>query len=484
MFLIKIYRIVKGFFALFNTEKAAQQAQNTAGIISQLKKAGITPSNNKLNPLYNTARGSFFKSLAGIEARAMNGFAIKGIKDGQMPRPKAVEAEDIKLLSSNAADMVKKWTRWIDPKSGKMYTVINKGNNPDGTRIVRVLNEAGELTAEKSIIPKKIIIIDNFQEQNATAYTSLDYFFKSHGSIVEKFLERNNPVADIEHIHHGLDDAQDIDIFKHILDRIKSGEKIDVINCSFGYLFDLDRAMTGCSTKLKRTYPANKEFINTLLSCPDEEYSMQQKIMGLIEDITSTGTRIVFASGNEGKLGLNLYAGAKGVDVVGALGQEGRIADYSSSVQMLQHLESGIVRPKLSEHGINITGLSGVDVSFKNTVFEDFLNKKLSGCLASEDEIEAYKKLEEMRLKKLISRDDFNNQVRQKFIGKLKPTKKQGEYMAFPGAYAQPIRLKTGSNGQLIPDIKMAEIEGTSYAAPVRSAKIALNKTMREILDT
>ncbi len=70
-----------------NAGKIAGWAQNRTDIIAQLKKAGITPSNNKLNPLANQELQKFFKSPKGQEARAMNVIALNGIKGG--PHAKA-----------------------------------------------------------------------------------------------------------------------------------------------------------------------------------------------------------------------------------------------------------------------------------------------------------------------------------------------------------------------------------------------------------
>lgn len=86
----------------------------------------------------------------------MNLAALMNIKGGQIERPKVKHPEDIKLLSSNDADMVKKWTQWTDPNSGKIYTVIRKKDNQDSTILVRILDDTGELVKEQNVKPKKL----------------------------------------------------------------------------------------------------------------------------------------------------------------------------------------------------------------------------------------------------------------------------------------------------------------------------------------
>lgn len=44
--------------------------------------------------------------------------------------------------------------------------------------------------------------------------------------------------------------------------------------------------------------------------------------------------------------------------------------------------------------------------------------------------------------------------------------------------------LSTTPDGFLIPYLIRGELKGTSFSAPVRSAKIALNETMQEILES
>jgi len=429
-------------------------------------------------PLYE----SFFTDERGKEAWAMNIGSIYSARYSY-PCPDCASLEDKEILFSKKPETAKKWTHWINPKTGRTYIVINKKDNKDGTKTARILDCDGNFIKEADIKPKKIIQIDNFNGR-----TSLDYggnIAFSHGEVVRCYLERNNPLADIESINIGdvstkeIEDGPYVAAFEDILLRLMDGEKIDVINCSFGADFkpaqDEDAMFT--SNGLKEVL--NKEFSKDVAN----------KIIPLLEEITKFGTRVVFAAGNEGKDYVSLEFGADGVDVVGAINDDGTVCDFSSARNFAKHYERGIYTYRAQKYGINATGKPGADFSYEGTAYEPFMGKKPEEFLVSKDELKEYKKLNDLRKSNKLGRFEYNTRA-SKYTEKLFRLEDCGKN--FKGIELDPFNtyfypkksllLTTDSNGFLVPVLLRRACNGTSMSAPVRSAKIALNETMQEIL--
>ncbi len=479
---------------------------------------------DKTRPLSNPMLEEFYKTPMGKEARGMNLAALDDInKSGTfmsifMDKPYATEPEDIELLSSKEAEMVKKWVRWVDPKSGKLFTVINKGDNPDGTRRVRVLNEEGEILKETDIVPKKIIVLDTF------AHTILPYIENdkgSHGGCVQKILERNNPIADIETINLGnikrnrLNAALD-----DLIERVERGEKIDVINCSFSKKFpsDLSQELSAkYNDKLSEEKVVSSYIYAKNIAEKDERFCTTYK---KIKRLISLGVRVVCAAGNYGGNSFCDLATIDGVDVVGGLDLKGKMYINSASRAFTKHLELCHYIPRALEHGINITGKPGVDIPYENTIFKNLAGKKLEDCLASREDCLEFLGLFKDCVAGKISKEDYNKTC-QKFEGKIFDNSQKKAISLCRSYIKQNLdsldeidinnitsiqdgrtdKINYSSvysfgrntneywvneyNGIIIPylfDIG-GDIWGTSFAAPVRSAKITLNESMKEILE-
>lgn len=434
----------------------------------------------------NPDKMSIFETKNGKEAWGMNLGSIY-TAHYPLPLPQDVEfEEDREIIFSNKAEDSHKWTHWINPKSGKTYIVIKKKDNEDGTKTVRVLDIDGRFIKEKDIVPKKIIQVDTFANRENIDYGAHIGF--NHGEIVRKHLERNNPLADIESIDitdysvREIGDEPYVKAFEDILERIWDGEKIDVVNCSFGADFKPDadeEAMVSASA------------IRDVLT---NEFSkdIANEIIPLLEEIAKTGTRVVFAAGNEGKDYVSLEFGAKGIDIVGSIDDNGKVSDFSSARNFATHYEVGRYHYIAEKEGINLTGKPGADYSYENTPYRKFSGKRPENFLLNKEETEEYKKLNELRKKGKIDRFEFANKM-AKFKGKIlriEDTDKifSGvELKSGANIFYSPDRnllLSTTPDGFLIPYLIRGELKGTSFSAPVRSAKIALNETMQEILES
>ena len=453
-------------------QKAVEYGKN---MIMQLKKLGVQPS-SKENPLANTYLEKFFATKEGKEARAMNLAALKGIKGAPLEKPVAKYSEDIKLLSSNDADMVKKWTQWINPSSGKMYTVIRKKDNPDGTILVRVLDETGELVKEKNIKPKNMVVIDMFDDE-----------IFAHGQYTDKIIERNNPLCNTECInvsYFGSPYAPKvIRWLKKILKAMEGGKKIDAINLCVGGAKSFN-STNEVNELVKKSYPAAKQL---LFNYEGEEKMLQDEIIPLIQKITDDGVRVVVAAGNSSKgEDIVYWYGIDGVDFVGALNQNGQLSYYSSSRPFCKHYETGDFNVQVLKNGVNITGKPGVDISYKNTWFEPLQGKKPEDCLISSKESreleEIMEKYPDLDIGEGIDKEEYDKII-EKYGDKIVCTGDNKYAKAFDPMYTSDV-ITTDECGYMIPFLKRHQICGTSFAAPQRTARITLNETMKEILNS
>lgn len=438
--------------------------------------------------LQNSHRMDIFNTEKGKDFWAMNLAAIY-YANHPITMPSKIECEeDRQILSSKNPEDCAKWTHWINPKNGKTYIVINKKNNEDGTRTVRVLDADGKFIKETNIVPKKIIQVDTFSGTHNIDYGGNIGFH--HGEIVRKHIERNNPIADIETVNitdfstKEISDEAYIMTLEDILQRISNGEKIDVINCSFGADFKPD---TDTDEDAMHSSSAITDIINKKFSTDSSN-----KIIQLLEQITKTGTRVVFAAGNEGKDYISLEFGAKGIDVVGAINDNGSVCDFSSARNFAFHYEKGRYSYKANRYGINITGKPGVDFSYENTPYQPFIGKKPEDFLLNSDELQEYKQLLTLRKRKEINRFEYSAKM-AKFKDKIlkvedsdksftgTPIKNHSNVFYYPN---KCLLLTTTQDGFLIPFLTQYSYKGTSFSAPVRSAKIALNEAMTEILET
>lgn len=434
----------------------------------------------------NPDKMGIFSNDSGKIAWGMNLASIYGAFY-PLSLPESVEfEEDREILFSKKPEDCARWTHWVNPKNGKTYIVIKKKDNEDGTKTVRLLDIDGKFIKEKDITPKKIIQVDTFRGRENIDYGANIGF--SHGDIVRKHLERNNPLCEIESIDIAdcstkeiVDEAY-VTAFENILQRIWDGENIDVINCSFGADFkpEPDEEAMGSSSGIMKIL--NNEFSRDIAN----------EIIPLLDEITKTGTRVVFAAGNEGKDYVSLEFGASGVDVVGSIEDNGSVSEFSSARNFARHYERGRYHYKAEKYGINMTGKPGADVSYENTPYAKFIGKKPEDLLLDGNEVLEYKKLNELRIEGKIDRFSYSRQM-AKFKGKIIKFKDTGK--KFPQAeikdgsniYYSPERcllLTTDKDGFLVPYLIRGEIKGTSFSAPVRSAKIALNETMQEVLES
>ena len=395
-----------------------------------------------------------FSSPEMVMARTLNKVAIKGAKAPKVfTYPKATP-QDLKRLTSNTLKDSYSRVTWTNPKDGKIYHILKESELPDGNIAIRILNEDGSYLKNASIKPEKIIVIDDFEQNKKSIYGI------SHGEIVTTFLRRNNPFAQIETINTGLADTMNpefLEHFKQILQRIKSGEKIDYISCSKGAI---------CYS-----------------TCKDMRGKFPQ--FQPITDVADSGTRVLFASGNSidnptGTANQVLLLADK-IEGVGSLSpQTHKLSKFSSSRNSFftQHYEVGehYIRP--TEYGANITGLQGTDIVINNPKYkQEVENNILIGKTKERvdkllEKIKAeIKEVQQKRVRLMIGRIDFN-ELRK--LEQRENTLEQRKIKLIRLMVTTPLE-----NGKYESTEKFY---GTSFSTPIRTAKLALTDMLQDVI--
>ncbi len=420
-------------------------ARQTAEVVKDIIPTKITETLTELPR---------FSSPEMVMARTLNKIAIKGTKAPKtFTFPKATP-QDLKRLTSNTiADSYSRVT-WTNPKDGKIYHILKESELTDGNIAVRILNEDGLFLKNASIKPKRIIVIDDFEQNKSSIYGL------SHGEIVTTFLRRHNPFAQVETINTGYADSMSpkfFEPFKQILQRIKNGEKFDYISCSKGAIcYSTNKNMRG---KIPQFQP--------------------------ITDVANSGTRVLFASGNsldnpKGTANQVLLLADK-IEGVGSLSpRTHKLSDFSSARNSFftQHYEVGehYVRP--TEYGANITGLSGTDLVITNPKYKQEVENNILIGKTKE------------RVDKLL--DKIQSEIKEIQIKRVGLMRCRIDFEALRKLEQRQITLEQRrikliqlKNATRLENGKYEATEkffGTSFSTPIRTAKLALTDMLQDVI--
>lgn len=366
------------------------------------------------------------------QARKMNKIATNQIKTSAQKSYSKASAEDLKRLTSETIEDSYSRVQWTNPKDNKVYNLLKQGTTEDGNVLIRILDEEGKFLKEATIKPKEIAIIDN---SYGSAF-ELPYYLDeinmpkelnelSHAKAVEIFAKRNNPFAKYTIFETGVQKGStDIDgnkLINHIKN-LQQGKKYDYVNCSLGSATD---------------------------DITEASKPIFKKIGEEIDKLHSTrGSRVFFASGNSDggafhrKTTNRHLINSNTAEGVGSLNRQGRISNFSSSrnSKFCQHYEQGEFLITQKSNGINITGQPGTDIVFSEK--NPFIGMKLGDILKKCDE--------KPELWKYMQKLGFNGESMDSIAHRIFPEK--------------------------------IHIDGTSFATPIRTAKLALNDMMQGIL--
>jgi len=300
-----------------------------------------------------------FSSARGQLTRAMNKMAIESMKsEGMVYTFSKAAPEDLKRLTSKSIEDSYKRVTWTNPKDNKVYHILEDGREKDKVR-VRILDKDGAFVKNAELKPKTIVIFDNFYSPRGV----------THGELMETFVKRFNPFANVERLAHKKNLYEMIKYrrqlpisleekrFSELADKMDKGKQVDYISISEVNLVDASD-VAGKSGDVQKKYVARSCYI--------------KPIKPLFERILNKGTRILDAAGNDSTFAkevVNDRLAIDGVEGVGSL-RGGKIAKDSCSRNsaFTQHYEKRDFSPRLTRDesgkiiGVNVTGLSGTDL--------------------------------------------------------------------------------------------------------------------------
>ena len=339
----------------------------------------------------------------------------------------------------------------------------------DGQVKIRILNQDGAFVKNATVTPKKIAIFDQFALPSESEKLNGKI---EHGDMVKAFAQRNNPYADYTFINlDGRDDWFDFDD-SHSEKVMTIFEQSGIKNKHLDYLsISLGRDVSVFSEKTfeEQKHVASREPKNHFIY--------------FLKEMADKKKRVLISSGNEGKGYVSLYLNGQ-CEGVGALSEDGKIAEYSASRNsgFTQHYELGDYEEKFIYNsdgqiiGKNITGLPGCDFQFK---YKELSNEDLNAI----EELKQQLKVAEHELEKAKNKYKYKF-WKYKYLKQLK--KNVSDISSKINILIQRTKLEKVNTTEKIAEGFYIEkdwlLNGTSFSTPVRVAKLALNDMMKDII--
>lgn len=435
------------------------------------------------------------------EARRMNKIAIRQAKSQGINRtyPKA-SPQDLKRLTSETIEDSYSRVEWTNPKDGKVYNLLKQGETKDGKVVVRILDEQGAFVKEAELMPKNIVIVDDIAQIENLAFSDSFGLNSAHGNSVTQFIKRNNPFSHYDVINNSdnsflakfflPEDKLEFAI-KELIERIEKGQKVDYINFSWGCEKPIDEFLQKYGEKFFKLEKFKQH--STLKS----EMLKERNLFVLLDKLNKLskekGIRILNASGNGGKSSQGLELFFDNIEGVGSLNNKGKISEFSASrsSKFTQHYELGEFEITSSPCGINFTGISGTDIPIMHKYQgTSFLGKKINDVIIPDklydNLLTAYKNFKKNRHMFHKEWSKLFGEYKQKYLFSVE----QAEKIGFSNGQVKSgfIHIQRGfvfstdKNGKLIPFIPNKDYSGTSFSTPIRTAKLALNDMMKDVL--
>lgn len=287
-----------------------------------------------------------FMSKEMREARNMNKLALRDIRHrNKVGYFKNAAPEDLVRLTDSSSEASFLRVRWVNPKDGKVYHLLNNGRTDDGLQIVRILNSDGGFVKEAALNKKKIIV---FELQCDVFLSNINNI--SHAELMTLFVKRYNPFADIK-LYYWKDNLK---ISKEMLQELDKDTA--AISCAFSF----------CSS----TFPNNfiKRWVYNFETLK-EEFAKVSKQLGADLSGIPPHIRVFMSTGNAGKNVYNIYHSSSNIiEGVGSLSSSGKIADYSASRNsyFTQHYERGEFCVIQYKDGFSFTGTNEIDIPAKS----------------------------------------------------------------------------------------------------------------------
>jgi len=411
----------------------------------------------KYEPVYKSAGLQRFCTEEMKTARAMNKIAIRQAKSPVVRSYSEASVQDLKRLTSTTIEDSYSRVEWTNPKDGKVYNILKQGETKDGKISVRILNENGGFIKEAELTPKTIGIPDNFTDK-------LEDYGLSHGELVATFARRTNPFAKYVPFNFSKDMLRQQRELDEVFDYLNKGGKLDYLSCSYGANVYVKRKMNPELSKMASPMYDQLSEKGTRVLCSANNSQVPQLAKEMSNDILVLNQK---------------------VEGVGSLNPKtAKISDFSLSrnSSLTQHYEVGEYTPKITPHGVNITGTTGTDIGFYSKKLEafaanPFINKAPERVKHLLDTINS----RILDIQKSIA-DLFKSKKPFSELMKEKTLLEQQQML-----YSQRRRKVLGYTCNLsIVDgklqVPLTPINGTSFAAPVRTAKLALNDMLDGII--
>lgn len=334
-------------------------------IVRHKKISGINPKirYEHSDKYFNLPR---FISEEMREARVMNKFAIHDIRQVGKGRDfKNASLEDWIRLTDTSSEASFLRVKWVNPKDGKVYYLLNNGKTDDGLQIVRILNSDGSFVKETAFNRKKIIVLEYYSDKLLPNLNNI-----THGELMTLFVKRYNPFADVK-LYYWKDKLGISKELKQELDKDTAA-----ISCAFS-----SNSSIIPNNFIKRLY--NCFFKKRIkISKPEtlkEELANASKLLDENLSGIPSHIRVFMAAGNAGKDSYNKWLSLNNVEGVGSLGANGKISEYSSSRSsyFTQHYEPGEFAVIQVPEGFKFTGTDDIDIPVKSEV--SMLRKPILG---------------------------------------------------------------------------------------------------------
>ena len=430
-------------------------------------------------------------------------------------------ARNVDGIADWAAENVDKYTfLYQSPLSGKAYLLDKVSTNKDGSVELKAYDRAKRFVKAISVQPKKLTIIDSFMGN----YVDAVAYKMTHGKLVEFYANKNNPALIIDNYSipsvNTMYSDEDFQIaLKSVLKQLEKGRKIDAVCYSLGSSFSYSEfeKLTGRNIsrmpKMQQAKAIQEAFRDINLARGEEDYkrvfspgllagtdkddnidyflefvNQNIKESNIIDLIVNRGTRVITSAGNSGAETFDPILVLSKAEGVGGLSRQGRIYsrkidDASSTRKFTQHYELADYQVRDVGGAFNISNSRsadyGIGTEFVN--FDSFINGvDKANLLATEKQLQGvtdFKQLPEgFRKNAIFKLKDYYRLTHHNMSEHDLKMDLDSSYY-YSGIVFSP--KQTGGFDYGVADC----LTGTSFAAPVRAAKILLYDSLKGILE-
>ncbi len=345
--------------------RISSYANKVPYIVPQQRFFGINPKirYEYSDKYFNLPR---FISKEMHEARVMNRLALQDIRQrSKVGGFRNASLEDLVRLTDPSSEASFLRVKWVNPKDGKAYYLLNNGKTDDGLQIVRILNSDGSFVKEAALNKKKIIVFECYSDKLLPNINNI-----THGELMTLFVKRYNPFVDVK-LYYWKDKLEISRELKQELDKDTAA-----ISCAFTSNSNIspDNLIKRLYNNFfnKRTKISKPEILKEKLAYASKE--LDENLSGIPSHV-----RIFMSAGNAGKNSYNRWLSLNNVEGVGSLDTYGKIAEYSSSRNsyFTQHYELGEFGVIQLPQGFKFTGTDEIDIPVKSNL--SMLHQPITG---------------------------------------------------------------------------------------------------------